>query len=940
MILYKKVLLAVILSMQAFYSFSYDISTSSFHTSQGLPTEYLFDIQQGSDEKIWISGMNGIFYYNGNEFRYPPFNYSLPNNQIESFVIWNEFIIGGLRSYGLFIANTRSNNVRLIPFENSSISHMALCKTGILFASSQSKINLLEWRNKQLVIQTIYHTGMNRIKWVTTACDKIYFLKDQGVFCLEKSGPRLIVEGKYETLSSVHHALFVSAQNHVYRIGKNGMELFASLPGEDDAYIRGIHPVSDSAMYVYDETRHQLYWIRKSEGQTQIMPVITCKNGYYSQGITDNYGNFWLSTYGNGLHHIVPPASSVRGYELPAVINKIRTTEGGKVYTATMSGIYTLSNDSVTTVIDRYHFKDVAIRSGDTIIGTYAFMLNDSQQVSSYTKVSPSGTLLIIDASEYFITDTDGSLYVTGYSNYVYKYRHGKIKPLLFNLPIKKFERIRFYKHYGPDAEVVISQYHFCVKYRQRKYMHLLANQVNEVIETSPGKLYIIFPHEIIFVDLHKRRTHTYTSENYTFYDLQKRDTMMYLATSAGLISLSQRGQVNILNQLTGIPFNEVHHIDTNWFSSSNMLYPFGSQQVSEPGNINLYLESVTSRQNNYPLSDSIIIPRNISDIAINYYCGYFSRGNTRYMYTVNGNDWVSTRENIIHIYDLNYGKNTIRIQAIVNQVYPSNTLNLVIYRTYPFYLTLVFRLSMSILLLSIVYYGFLLRVRYVKRTAGHKHETELKINNLKIKSASLALNPHFIFNIINSLQYLINYEKNKEAIDYLGKFSYLMRFVVDNYTNDYITLEKEIRQLKHYMELENLRFDNRIHFHIHLDQSIIPDQCFIPIFLLQPLVENSIIHGLAPKARSKEKWMINISFRKTESGFLEIKVSDNGIGLSKSSAQNKNKFKKSVALENIRQRLNLINNLPAEKCIWFAPGEIGDSGVTVYLLVRNILSP
>jgi len=137
-------------------------------------------------------------------------------------------------------------------------------------------------------------------------------------------------------------------------------------------------------------------------------------------------------------------------------------------------------------------------------------------------------------------------------------------------------------------------------------------------------------------------------------------------------------------------------------------------------------------------------------------------------------------------------------------------------------------------------------------------------------------MNPHFIFNSLNSVQYYINEKKGNEANDYLAKVSHLIRLNLELAGEKNITLSQELERLNLYLELEKLRLGEKLDYKIDLHQEIDPDEQLIPSMIIQPIVENSIWHGITPK-NGNGKVEISIFLKNKR---LLIDINDNGIGL------------------------------------------------------------
>lgn len=203
--------------------------------------------------------------------------------------------------------------------------------------------------------------------------------------------------------------------------------------------------------------------------------------------------------------------------------------------------------------------------------------------------------------------------------------------------------------------------------------------------------------------------------------------------------------------------------------------------------------------------------------------------------------------------------------------------------------------------------------------------ETELRVNRA-------LMNPHFIFNSLNSIQNLILNNKNEEANSYLLKFSKLIRKILESNTTETISLADELDVLRRYLELEHLRFQKDFEYAIDVDENINPNQVRIPIMMVQPFVENAIWHGLMNKSGER---MVNVSFCMNDERYLCCVIDDNGLGRAVKPKDLKDK--KSMATVFVQSRLELINkihNLACKLSIIDKP----DSGGTRVELVLPIL--
>ena len=168
-------------------------------------------------------------------------------------------------------------------------------------------------------------------------------------------------------------------------------------------------------------------------------------------------------------------------------------------------------------------------------------------------------------------------------------------------------------------------------------------------------------------------------------------------------------------------------------------------------------------------------------------------------------------------------------------------------------------------------------------------------------------MNPHFIFNALNTIQGLINEKDHRKARYQLAKFSKLMRITLENSRLPQISLEQEIEALENYLSVEQMSRGNTFDFSVETVGDTDPKQLKIPPMMIQPFIENAIIHGVA---NITHRGIVEVLFTR-RSGFLECTISDNGIGREKAKALKSQLAHqhKSTALKVTQERLDLLHN-------------------------------
>jgi len=235
--------------------------------------------------------------------------------------------------------------------------------------------------------------------------------------------------------------------------------------------------------------------------------------------------------------------------------------------------------------------------------------------------------------------------------------------------------------------------------------------------------------------------------------------------------------------------------------------------------------------------------------------------------------------------------------------------------RALQYTLTVLILLFLIIVILTFNIY------RLKQQNSGNILEKEkLALENKLLRSQ---MNPHFLFNSLNSIQSFISSNESFKAMTYLSKFGKFIRNILEYSSHSYITLSKEISNLELYIELEILRFKDNIKYNISVDKNIDVETTLIPPIIVQPFVENALIQRLRQK---QDEGLLEINFRMQHDKLL-CTISDNGIGR-KASMLNKDKDHHSLGIQITTERLQNLNR-KARSDIRFAITDLYDNSGT-----------
>jgi len=372
----------------------------------------------------------------------------------------------------------------------------------------------------------------------------------------------------------------------------------------------------------------------------------------------------------------------------------------------------------------------------------------------------------------------------------------------------------------------------------------------------------------------------------------------LWVATYGGIskISLSENTR-QFSNYLKGIEFNHGSRCKLNdstlLFGSTNGVYKIHTNKVSKKSHLSQKIVPVslkTYQKDKVSAIEQFNI-RNLKSIKLEHNTNFFefkfaltkSFNHTKndFLYKIEGltNSWISIDNAIIiRQYGIPPGKYILRIKAINEEGMKSaNEISIPITVSQIFYKTTGFILGVLLLILASILLAFF----RIKRRYEKENKFKVDISELKIQVLKMRMNPHFIFNIINNIQSDLILKSTENINDYIHAFSSLLRTTMNMTNYNSISLKNKIDYLEAYIKLQEYRLNNSFYHKIeviNLTHNLDLETIKIPCMLLQPFVENAILHGLEPKEDSNK--LLKITF--TISEILEVIIEDNGVGRKK----------------------------------------------------------
>ncbi|MEY4877572.1 MAG: hypothetical protein RL708_2722, partial [Bacteroidota bacterium] len=358
--------------------------------------------------------------------------------------------------------------------------------------------------------------------------------------------------------------------------------------------------------------------------------------------------------------------------------------------------------------------------------------------------------------------------------------------------------------------------------------------------------------------------------------DFEILDNKIYLASTSGVIELP-------IQSNSSIKTNPLIWIDKFYCDKLNCKFN----------------KALTFESGNHLIEIFLTLPNFRNSNQVNIY------------YQVNQSEWLKLAdgEQGLTLPQLTSGNYKVKFKAEYNGLTSTEMPEINFIIKTPWYFSWWFLLGCAILFIAIIY--LLVKNEFKKQRIKQQFETEKNKLEKELQQSTLAsiksqMNPHFLFNALNTIQSYIYQNDKQNASQYLGKFSELTRMILEMSNREKVSLTEEIKALKLYLELEQLRFEEKLKHEIVVAKTVDEEMIHIPSMLIQPYVENAIKHGLLHK---KDNWLLHILFERKENT-LVVTVDDNGIGRKRSQELQKLKLKQhqSFAMSANEKRLNILN--------------------------------
>ena len=664
--------------------------------------------------------------------------------------------------------------------------------------------------------------------------------------------------------------------------------------------------LSGAGIAKYDPLKYQFHSIRSEATQPGSLPddmvfdIFKSRDGNYFAG-TQNKG--LLEWNGKANEFISYPATASFGASFNTIYD-ITEDEQNNLWIASWGGLIQLNRNSKEII---YHtgsglpafqkfYSITKLRNADSLFltgenGSVFFSLKDYKWKSVSDNIFQHslfiGRYVYEDESDILWIGTAGS----GLIKYDYRHQHFEIIEQVKNISLYVRHLFSDELHYwlATDNGVVV-------------YDPVNKRIVKHILPTVPGVSKVCYAiqkdNEGFFwvstnTGLYKINPETYSVEKN--YDLGNGLSFLEYNTAC---ALRDEDDIMMFGGVGGITQFNPTLLKENTFSPAPLITGIYVNDVPVPLPSDTTFISLNHQQNFLTLYFAVT---NFSNHANNQFA-YRLKGLTE-NWTYRGNQNFSTYTSLPsgdYVFELRSansdGKWSNAITMLAITIHP------------PWWQTWWFTIAVALILTGVIYYFIRRRINVIHQEADIKQQ----LAELEIKGLHAQMNPHFIFNCLNSIKEMILEDQKQYASRYLSKFAQLIRTNLEQSRQTFITVKQCIDHLQQYLEMEKIRFED-FSYSIHIDDDLDVDAVHMPPMLLQPLVENAIWHGLHNKDYEKK---LDIRFVRKD-GQLICEIEDNGIGylLSLKNKSGLQPVHRSVGIANIYERLELMNEKYDVKC-------------------------
>ncbi|QNR22928.1 sensor histidine kinase [Croceimicrobium hydrocarbonivorans] len=908
----------------------------TYDLKDGLPSNEVYRIDEDQWQQLWVSTANGVVYYDGNRFIVPDFLQNTKLGLVEGIVVLDDqniwlshlklFQTLHYNGQNLSTISTGSPRHLDLQFKDDDTSLISYQETEILFSNRKGTIH----KEIYLVNDPLLRPRIN----------SLIQLKEGRLLIGTDHGPFLFRDDQFLEINSLKNrrqevgALFQDQAGLISLIQNQKIYfLNQDLKLKDSLEL----PVSDEIRAYCNMGRYNIWLATKS---MQILQYyngqwldqthqLSLENQHVNYLYVDINQNLWISTNYDGLLCIPNKPFKYINIESGLGSNFINRIEplGDKQFLA--------ASGAGLDLIDS-NFRARPIRSSKNLRSycNDVLILNSGSIYTGLSKGKPEDYF----AAEYPINNRvhnipastlshDGdTVYAGTYAGTILKKYQNKTLEIIRFTGRQLTDIILFKK--GLSAVATKTGLHLFHRYRKdsvnldflivKTAPELLNSPINDLHLNQKGELLIASSIGLYYFK-EGRFQKISPDEDPSIYTSVCTDKLgrIYAGTKKGLFCFSEQDTL-YLGKHSGLLSDEV----------SYLFYDQDEDQIWVGGNKGLSIlkaEDWQKFKSSFPefyLDSYTLIPGKTMDINkgsipefqydqnnIRFHLKRKGRpGNKAYAYyqiNSTAGQWLPMNNDLIELFNLHPGKYELNIRMSNSPFDASPTQSFTFSIAAPFWQNIFFQLVLGLSLVALMVWIALIRVKQVRMEEAQKLEVLQQVKALELRSLTAMMNPHFLFNSLNTVQHFASKYKDIKAIHYISGISKLLKLQLESLFHNRISLEEEIKRLKLYVELESVRLDSELTFQIEVDEKLNIQETFIPTMMLQPFIENALWHGLRKREKDK-KLKLRIKLQNPEQ--LQVCIEDNGLGWKKNPRERESKHI-SRGIQLVRERLMQFNN-------------------------------
>ena len=904
----KKTFIIFLLFFHIFLFAQSKYKYNHFTTDDGLPTNTIYAITEDKSGNIVLGTDNGLSIFDGNDFK----NYNVKDGLQNPFIVsvmTDEKGVVWFINYGANIQKYDKNKIITTSINANQTNG---------FLNTQEDLYLFTSQNR-CANNSYYNLRIKKNNFQIIKLEKDIFAKS-------KIAPPILVQDNKEIKLKNNFLVF---DNKKIAIPNAVSLLHKVIFRKNDVLL-----LDENYLFIEDFNSKILQKIK--------LPIALSEKPIYKYDfVVDNQNNVWLNIQDKGFfilkNYKWASINNDLGLNATDYINFLFCDSKGKMWIATNEkGLYCVS----TTLISYYNFanannyfngfafsqdnKSIFISSKFCLYNYQNNNLNLLKKSSSEIKIGTFKSLpvfyspntqptiwdnnlkmLLVNGKQILKFDATSKVYLKGINGIQLNNKDIRSN---FKEKIKSVVAYKNEFYFNNSEKISIRTFNekeFKIKRELKLNIKGFIQDFTFIKDTlwiaTESKVYKAFNEKIVDSIATINDCKVQNVNNIIF-----QNDAVFLCSITGLFIL-KNNQNRVLNKYNFLPNNEVYNAsfyeDNLFVATKDGLAKIRTDVVFEASEIPklelFYNSKIISTIKSSSSQEAIKINLKIQN--------FNAIKNQIIQYKIDNFNWVTSQTKTLFFQSLAYGNHTLLVRVKdVNSAWAKQSIS--IYKSYPFYLKWWFILVSNLILLLIIYLIYRNRIKKIKAKKQLDIATNNRVAELRQSALSAMMNPHFVFNSLNAIQYFVNSNQPEKSSEHLAKLARLVRLFLSQASEPFISLSDEIKRLKLYLELEQVRFMN-FEFTFNIDKNIDIYQTTIPNMIVQPFIENAILHGVSHLKENDGK--IDLNFRLNQN-VLTIEILDNGFGIAIDKPKNNAHISKGIAI--ITERIEILQESYPEK--------------------------